>query len=266
MKYKRVIAVYSDMHVGSKYAIMPQGFQNREGNLIGLNDGQKYLLQHWNRCKKICDKHNVDTVILAGDLIHGLHYKRQGEGLMLSELEEQKAACLELLEPICRNRTVIGISGTDYHNSRDTKTEKQIIEMLKGTYCGYVMNGDIKYTKRTINVMHGSSGALIYRETAAGREMLFFKEAEALGKTIKADILLRAHNHFYLHMHRRSVHYIINPCWQILEPSQYTTRNYAKFQPDLGMSLLLIDSDDRISSWHFLTEETPHITDFVRNI
>jgi len=107
---------------------------------------------------------------------------------------------------------------------------------------------------------------VIYPETTAGREMLFFKEAVFDRKLPRPNILVRAHNHFYLHLHKRNMHFIKNPCWSILEPSDYTTRNYAKFQPDLGMSLLLIDNDDRVSSWHFLTEETPHIADFVRNI
>ena len=266
MKYKRVIAVYSDTHVGSAYSVMPKDFENQKGNIIGLNDGQEYLLGHWNYCRKVCDRFGVDTVLLVGDLIHGLHRKKQGEGLILSELEDQKDASVKLFESLCKNRTVIGVSGTDYHNSMDTRTEKEIIQRLGGTYYGYVINGDIKGTKRTMNVMHGKSCAVVYPETTAGREMLFFKEAILENKLPKADILLRAHNHMYLHIHRRMMHFIKNPCWSLLEPSDYTMKNYAKFQPDLGMSLLLIDSDDRISSWHFLTEETPHITDFVRNI
>lgn len=266
MKYKRIFAIYGDLHVGSGFAIMPRGFKNRKGNTIGLNDGQEYLLKHWNHCRKICDKHNVDTIILIGDLIHGLNYRGQGEGLILSELDEQKDAAKELLDPICADRKVVGISGTGYHDSRDTKAEKEIIQDLGGTYCGYVINGDIKGTKRTMNVMHGRSKATVYRETIASREMLFFKEAQAEMKLFKTDILLRAHNHFYLHIHRRNAHYIINPCWQALDPCEYTMLHYARWQPDLGMSLLLIDSEDRISSWHYLTKETPHITDFVRNI
>ena len=266
MKYKRVIAIYSDLHVGSKFAIMPKGFKNREGNLIGLNSGQEYLLEHWNYCKKICDRNDVDTILLLGDLIQGLHYKKQGEGLVLGELEDQKEASIELLEPLCKGRTVIGVSGTDYHNSRDTKTEKQIIETLGGTYCGYVINGEIKGTHRTMNVMHGKSKSVVYRETGASREMLFFKEAQSEMKLMKFDVLIRGHNHLYMHIHRRNMHYIINPCWQVLEPSDYTALWYSKWQPDLGMSLLLIDNEDRINSWHFLTEETPHITDFVRTV
>ena len=268
MKYKRVIAVYSDTHVGSKYSILPHNFTTKEGNTIGLNDGQEYLLEHWNYCRKVCDRFGADTILLVGDLIHGLHRKKQGEGLILSELEDQKDACIKLFKPLCKGRTVIGVSGTDYHNSQDTKTEKQIIEDedIGGTYCGYVINGDIKGTKRTMNVMHGKSGAVIYPETVAGREMLFFKEAVYDKKLPKPDILIRAHNHFYMHLHKRGMHFIKNPCWTILEPSDYTVKNYEKWQPDLGMCLLLIDTEDRITCWHFYTEETPHIADFVRNI
>ena len=127
------MGIFSDMHVGSAFAILPDNYKTKRGNLIHLNEGQERLLEHWHFCRRICNKHNVDTVVLDGDILQGLNYKNLGEGLILSELSEQKRAAIELLKPICKGRTVIGVSGTHYHDSRDTKMEEDLIKELDVT-------------------------------------------------------------------------------------------------------------------------------------
>ena len=266
MKLKRSFGVIGDMHVGSAFAVFPPDFKTEKGNPIHMNPGQEKIYAYWLKGRKILNDWNVDTIILIGDLIQGLHWKRAGMFNILPELDEQKRATDILLKPICKDREVIGVSGTKYHDARDIELEKDIIKELKGKYYGYVINGDVTGTKRTMNIMHGKSKALVYRETSASRETLFFKEAEALEKLFKCDILLRAHNHFFLHIHRLKSHYILNPCWQALVPDDYTMANYAKWQPDIGFSIITIDYEDRINVMHFCMEEQIHVTDYVRKI
>ena len=266
MKFKRVIGVIGDTHVGSAFAVFPPDYTTERGNRININQGQEKIYEHWLKCTKELDKWNTDTIILIGDLIQGLHWKRAGMFNILPELQEQGRASEILLGPVCKNREVLGVSGTRYHDARDIALEKGVIEAVGGKYYGYVINGDIRKTKRSANIMHGASGAVVYRETSASREMLFFKEAQALQKLFECDLLLRAHNHFYLHIHRNRFHYVINPCWQALVPDDYTMMNYAKWQPDIGMTIITIDSEDRINPMHFLMEEQVHVTDYVRPI
>ena len=266
MKLKRAFGVFGDMQVGSAFAVFPPDYKTEKGNPVHMNQGQLKIYEYWSKAPRILNEFNVDTILLIGDLLQGLHWKRAGRDLILSELEEQVRAAGILLEPICKDRQVMGISGTKYHDARDINAERYVIESLKGKYFGYVINGDIRHTHRTMNMVHGTSKALVYRETSASRETLFFKEAEALEKLFKCDILLRAHNHFFLHIHRVKSHYILNPCWQALVPDDYTMANYAKWQPDIGFSVITIDSEDRINVMHFCMTEQIHVTDYVRKI
>ena len=266
MKLKRSFGVFGDMHVGSAFAILPPNFKTERGNSVHMNPGQEQIYEYWSKAPGILKSWDVDTIILIGDLIQGLHYKRAGAFNILPELKEQKNAAEVLLKPLCKDRHVMGVSGTKYHDARDIELEQEIIKDLGGKYYGYVVNCDIAGTGRAMNVMHGKSKALVYRETSASRETLFFKEAEALGKLTKCDILLRAHNHFFLHIHRVKTHFVLNPCWQALVPDDYTMGNYAKWQPDIGFSIITIDSGDRVNVMHFCMEEQIHITDYVRKI
>ena len=122
----------------------------------------------------------------------------------------------------------------------------------------------IKGTSRTLNMMHGSTQAYIYREMVMGREALFMKWAEGLGKLDKFDIIIRAHIHVFMHIHQNRQHIVVIPAWQAFTPSRYTMKSYGKLQPDIGACLLLIDENDRIHIWHYLLKENPKITDYMK--
>jgi len=264
-KFKRVIALIGDTHVGSEGAVFPAGYITNTGNEVRLNKAQAALYEYWLDAVKTCEDFDVDTVLLMGDLIQGGNRKENGAGNIIASLDEQTDAAIQLLTPICTGRTVLSVRGTPYHSSIDMDAEKRVAKALGARTHAWVINGKIEGTNKTINAMHGTSGALIYRETAAVREMLFFKEAMSDGKLGRADIIVRGHNHIYRHIDQPNHHYIINPCWQALTPSAYTMRNYAKWQPDIGMVIIFIDDKDRFSCMHFLFP-TPHTSDVVKSL
>lgn len=265
-EFKRVFAVFGDTHVGSAYGILPPAYKTKEGNRIEQNQGQQKMWDFWEMCSGKCNEWNVDTILLVGDLIQGLHYKEFGAGNILVTLSEQAAAAIELLSPLCKDRKTYGVSGTLYHDSREIKVDKEIIETLGGTYCGYIINGEIEGTNRRFNIAHGASQAMIYRETVAAREVLFMREAEALGKLDHFDTIIRGHNHIYRHLDLPQCHYILNPAWQALKPDNYTMKNYAKFLPDIGFVIIAIDIDDRQHILHWIMPEPVRISDYVRKI
>jgi predicted MPP superfamily phosphohydrolase len=246
--------------------MLPPGYINREGNPVGQNPGQEKMYAFWVECAAICDEWQVDTVILVGDLIQGLHRKGFGAGNVLTTLDEQAAAAIELLAPLCEDRKVYGVSGTEYHDSRESRKEKDIIETLGGEYCGYIINGEIEGTNRRYNIAHGASQSMIYRETVAAREVLFMREAEALGKLDHYDAIIRGHNHIFRHLDLPQCHYVLNPCWQALRPDNYTLKNYAKMLPDIGMTIIAVDTDDRQHILHWLMPEPVRISDYVRTL
>jgi len=265
-EFKRVLAFYGDTHVGSAYGMLPPGWKTSEGNLIKQNLGQEKMWGFWEECLVICNKWGVDTVILIGDMIQGLHRKAFGAGNVLVTLDDQSDAAVELFKPVCKGRKVYGVSGTEYHDSREIHVEKTIIEELKGIYCGYIINGEIEGTNRMYQIAHGATQAMIYRETVAAREVLFQREAEALGKSEHYDAMIRGHSHIYRHLDLPQCHYIINPAWQALRPDNYTMKNYAKYLPDIGFVIIAIDTDDRQHILHWLMPEPVRISDYVRKI
>lgn len=264
-KYKRSLAFISDIHAGSAYGLFPPSFRTKEGNIIEANSGQRALYAHWSKIPEILEDQEVDTIILVGDMIQGTHRKGFGQGNVVVSTNEQAKVAYKLLKPICKGRKVYGVSGTEYHDAKEYRIEEAITTALEGKHYGYILNLDIEGTDRSYNIAHGSSQSMIYRETVAAREVLFAREAEALGKAPHYDAIVRGHNHIFRHLDLPKCHYILNPCWQALKPDNYTLKNYFKYMPDFGFVTVGIDSYDRQHVLHWLLDEPVNISDFMRS-
>jgi len=243
-KIKRCIALISDMHVGSIYSLFPNDFTDVHGINISAarNKDQITLYDYWLDFIAQCQKQEIDTVFLLGDLVHGTQRRDYGRDL-LSNLDEQKRAAIELLKPICNKKIVAGISGSPYHESLDTKIHRDIIEYFGGTFLDSVGNIKLKDLDFVVNISHGASGAFIYRATILDREAVFLKSAEALNKLPKIDIIIRGHWHQYIYINYAEQHFIQLPCWITFFPYVGTLKLYPKFQPDIGAVILEISSE-----------------------
>jgi len=265
-KYKRVIALIADLHIGSRYAVWPEDYVSSfDSSKISamMNPGQKALLKYFKDFTKTVKKLKADSVFIVGDITAGWNVKEFGMYMMTTDLEEQIDASVRLLKPLCSGRSVAVWRGTPYHESLATnvRVHKRIAEELNGTYFDSIANVRLKPTKRVANVCHKSSSAVVYPETAMSRDMLLLKEAEALGYLpCKIDIVIRAHRHKWCYIHKAKQHYIQLPCWQAFVPWYKATRWYARMQPDIGGAILMIDEKDRIRVWHYLYPNV-HIAD-----
>lgn len=264
--FKRAIAFISDCHIGSLYAVFPEGIKTPQGNELKINVGQKVILDYWNYFWKKCDEFSVDTIIDLADNIEGNNKKEFGANLITSDLEIQKTAYVELLKPHIKRRQYITITGSGYHQSLDTKIQKDIAKRLGGKFYGAVANIHPVGTNRTINIAHGEGGAFVYRATAMDREGLFQLAATAQGKIPKVDVVVRGHLHSFCHLHMPKQHLIQLPCWKAYDPNKITLKSYGKMQPDIGGCILFIDEENRIDIHHYLLNPIPHIDDFVRDI
>jgi predicted phosphodiesterase len=270
MKYKRIIALISDTHTGSKYALFPPSWKDSEGNEHKANPGQLQIYEAWESFAETCDEMDVDTVIHLGDALHGLNRKQFGLGLMMPDLNQQKDVCVELLKPLVGGRDFFCLSGSGYHESLDWKQHESICKELKpyarrSKFLGPLANLEITGTSRIMNVAHGESGAAIYRTTVMDREGTLLLQAEAEGKLPHFDIIARGHWHFFLHLHLAHQHLIQVPCWMAWEPSRPYLRYYGKMQPHIGGVIVRIDQQDRIDPMHFLYK-APHIGDCLQKI
>lgn len=268
--HRRVLSLTADFHVGSDFAVFPEGFRAQGGKRIWLTKGQKVLLKHYYSYVKSCDELNVDTVVLPGDIIEGLNFAEAGAGLCVDGLDNQENAAVLLLKPLVKNRKVYIISGSGYHKStKNHNPEEDIAQKLaphtKEThFLGPVANIYFPPSKRLFNIQHGQSAGSLYKETSMGREAVFFKWAEALGKLPKFDIIVKAHGHEFAYLHKNGQHLLQLPCWKTFHPWKGSLLHYAKYQSDIGGCIVFLDVADRILVWHMLYP-APRIADPVQH-
>jgi len=268
----RSIAVVSDTHFGSVYAVWPDDdvWSEDGGNLtLRRNPGQMELARSWNLFIETCDKFKVDTVIHLGDACQGCNIKEGGKNTITPDMNEQVRGAVTAMAPLVAERVYHQVSGTLYHKSRDVKIHRMIVKDLipyakEAHFHNMIANLALKKTKKTINIAHESTSAMIYPATVLDRERLFMKLAEARGQIPHIDCFIRGHLHFYFHLDYEDMHVLQCPGWMVWFPLKDKVRLYGKVQPDIGGLIILIDKQNRMIPFHFLYP-CPHILDAVRD-
>ena len=130
-RIKRSIALISDMHTGSTVALWPEVLRWKDSDTgeerdIKASQGQLLLLEYWHDFLKHCQSAGCDTVLNFAENIEGLNRKEFGGGLMVSSLNAQIEANLQLLTPLVRGKYYYQFSGSGYHDSLDYKTHRAI--------------------------------------------------------------------------------------------------------------------------------------------
>jgi hypothetical protein len=270
--FVRRIAAVSDLHLMSRYSLFPPIFRSEEGNVFHANEGQKSIWESYKKFCQVCNDWEVDTVLLASDLIHGQNYIERGTGLISTNLNEQIQLCADVLTPLVKGRDSHWVGGSPYHNSvKGMNVEREVCNRLteggvtKGTWHGLVANMRVKPFDKIINMTHGGGRAAYYRETIAAREMVYGKAGEVDGKLPRIYCYVHGHFHWYNYIHQGMVHHVQLPAWTAYEPVSIFTPNYTRLQPDIGGVLLLFDDEGRLTVWHFLYP-LPHISDMVTEV
>lgn len=265
------------MHTLSRFGLMPDGSFNSDGKDLSVmrNTGQEVIWRGWKMFAEMCDKWGVDTVINLADACSGLNFKEGGKDTYDTNLETQMDAAVEGLKLLVKNRVYHGISGSPYHESRDTQVHRQIAKRME-TECdaaeshfhGVIANLELEHTNKTVNIAHKATNAQIYRTMILDRESLFMDAAEAHNKLPRFDIVLRGHLHTYFHLDFPHQHVIQCPCWQAYYTIKGSARFYGRAQPDIGGLILFIDNKDRTTLHHYLLKDfglpQPHVIDFLK--
>lgn len=260
------IGLISDLHVGAQHGLFPPDFSSILGGFgegFNINEGQRKLWEYYNNFIDKLNNFKVNTLIINGDLIAGKNYIEGGAYMMNVDLEVQKNAATEVIAYLCKKvptiEQVFILKGTPYHGARDTSIESHIADKLKAnfginaSYQGEYMYMDLKYNnkRKTIFLAHPAAGGVIYPETAYGRDIGQFLQAQATGKLPKIDMVIRAHKHEYVELHKSSIRYMVLPCWQFFCPYDGAVKMYSKWQPDIGGAILLADDEMRLRPMHF---------------
>jgi hypothetical protein len=113
----RILVVASDLHVGSKVALCPDGFVDSDGCPVALNSVQRWIGEQWASVWQ--ETHRIigeDRWVLAlnGDMIEGRHH---GAGQVWSvEPGDHVRAVVELLQPVAETADAVLLTlGTECH-------------------------------------------------------------------------------------------------------------------------------------------------------
>ena len=137
-----------------------------------------------------------DSLIFNGDLIDGKGSRSGGTELITSDRKIQGDIARAIIDFIDAKKVRL-IYGTPYHVGTDEDHEDVIDALVKGSAIGshqwFNINGkifDVKHKIGSSQIPHG-------RLTPMAREILWNRQWAGRGEQPRADVILRAHNHYY---------------------------------------------------------------------
>jgi hypothetical protein len=268
-------AFLNDIHCCSQYGLFPRSYTDHYGTTTLLNQGQTYLHDKLDEFALECYENQVNTLLVPGDVTAGSNRKESGKYVMNIELDEQSCVAAQLIADFCSGvpsiKEVWIWKGTGYHGSQDMSMEKSVAKELSEKYhiatrywgeYSYI-NLEYRDRKKTLWITHTAPNASMYPEQAMGKDMMTYQEATAQGKVPPVDMIIRAHKHSFIEVHKPSIRALQLPCWQFAVPYDGTLENFGKWQPDIGGVIMLFDEKLRSTVWHFTYPNLPDPNKFI---
>ena len=251
-KSSKSVLIVSDMHVGGSTAVC-----SKEPEISDLetthkpNKLQKALYQVWNNCiDELYQKPSL--LVVNGEPCDGGNPRQLGKQSWSTNLKDQLDDAEKLLKLIPYDRLLFN-RGTGYHvDQQGTNFEEIIAEKMKADrykafggsgYTDYYSLVEIhgKYFNFTHHV--GFNKWAAYRTTALAREMAgMVFEKDKMGR---ADIIVRSHVHYFVHVEFVHTHGFTTPAWKY--PDGFLFRGgTAGTTPDIGMVEVIIEPNGDI--------------------
>jgi hypothetical protein len=227
-----------DMHTGSRVGLWKK-HTLEDDTVIGVNPAQEYLIRCWTKFWKQMEELTYDTVFLLGDLCDSNNRKEHGRMLSSVELGDQVEVAVELLTPHLRDKKVISVEGSRYHQSLDSSLDQRVCEKLSAIceieHCGALGIGELTGTGRIFNVEHCRTNSIMYRAGGLDKDSWLLDAAEnELG--YYTDILVSGHLHWSTIMDlstgNRDRWIIQAPGWKLWFP--YKPGGYGKKIAQIG--------------------------------
>jgi hypothetical protein len=261
--YPYRLGFLNDIHVGGQFGLFPNKWKSDKGNIITPSGGQRLLKRYMYNYAKHCKDVGISALLCAGDMTAGSNPMERGEYIIDVSMDEQKEMAADVIAEFCSLvpsiKKILLWNGTGYHGSRDTSDEKGITDLLAkrglpAEYHGAYSFIDLEHNniKKRMLIMHTAPDASMYPEQAMGKDMLTYQEAVAQGKLDPVDMIIRAHKHNCIEVHKPTIRSIQLPCWQFYVPYDTALKQFAKFQPDIGSVIMLFDEQLRTTVWHFI--------------
>jgi hypothetical protein len=230
------ILVVSDLHVGSRYAVMPSVFGNFRANKV-----QKQILKKWREMCKAEKK--PDYLVVNGDAVDGVGYASNGKEQWTTDKGEQIDAAVELVKEIdCDN--VLVTYGSKYHTEENLNLDEAFARQVGAKHHGWEISLNPEGTKSHMHFSHQisvSTSVWQYRTTPLAKELV----AALLNENVlpKYDVIGRAHAHYFCQVAFTSSMAFVGPCWQTRTP--YMIRKGLALIPKLGYVKLSSEDGER---------------------
>ena len=244
---KHRLLIISDTHIGSRYALVPPAFRAKKAG-----PGQMFMEYMWSCWQHMLSRlPPLDCVILNGDSMEGEHptLRTAADSIEVSPLRQVDMA-IETLAPLRQKTKKFWlVRGTGFHEGKwnqaieDLGRELEAEQWTDRRYSGEVLDGDFFGLK--LNVVHSMSVGAIYSGTLNDRTTRFAALAEYLGKTVRAELIVRSHVHSTGLGRYMDKWILVTRCWKLLNPHVVAKMEYSRAAAslDLGGHLLTLSED-----------------------
>ena len=256
---------------------------HEQGMPTALNPGQKYLFECWchlaDRIKKGTEagSFNIVARVHNGDPIDGQQRLQDQLEAVTTDPVDQ-ADNFEAISKTFATRAGLShtpeyfVQGSEYHDGRGGKEIERIAKgfgavqytgLGTGRYSKEVLDLDTGYGI-TVNITHGISvSGGLYRATAPDREGVWSALAARIGKMPKAEVVIRSHAHYFVHVEHESKHIAITPCWEL--QTRFMRKHGAyRMLPTIGSLIVRVyqqeasESDGRARIMKFFYDLPPY--------
>ena len=237
------ILVISDLHVGSTTAVCsPKPIISDQNTYHVPNEVQRVLFKAWkDMIKEATRQGGIDLLVINGECVDGANVKQVGQQSWSTNVDDQMNDAKKLIDMIPYKQVMI-LRGSNYHDQIDaTNIEEIMASKLRDVlpYKAYGGEGKTDYFAyveihgKIFNFTHhiGFSRQETNRANAMAREMkaMHFQH-DTLGR---ADVFIRSHVHYLVHVEFSNTHGVITPCWKY--PDAHLFRGgLAGTTPDIG--------------------------------
>ena len=263
---KTSIVVLSDVHVGSKYAVMsptakigqplPTDDDDVEGGVYHSTKAQRALYDAWKESVAAWKK--PDILIINGELIDGPNPKQPSE-VWTTTLYDQMTAAKQLVD-MYEAKKIYMTRGSDYHVTvGDQQFEEYLGAMLKaerigGKYAPTELNFEVQ--GKFFNAAHhiGTSTATWYRTTPIAKEMVAMLLAAS--HRYNSDVMIRSHIHFHVVVAFSRQIGVTTPCWK-LQDWYIMKKSIGASTPDIGAMRFTVEDGE--VDWQVKTFKFPEL-------
>lgn len=211
----RRLLVCSDLHCGHRSGLTPPSWQYQMDDDQVRNkfaEVQAKMWDWWERNVEFLKP--IHTLVVNGDAIDGKGERSGGTELLTTDRRIQVRMAAEAIRLVGAEKVYI-IKGTRYHVGDEEDWEEVLSDEVGAVHCGYHEWIDCEGVVFDFRHHVGGSSIPHGRTTALSRAQLWNALWNDRGMAPLADVLVRAHRHFYINHEEATFRLVNTPGMQL---------------------------------------------------